>query len=179
MSSAGLLLTIISLAQVLYCNPFSWAYWIIVEIVFVSGWMIVNSCRLEQLCISLQSTKFVVWAEILMLQTHQNVSSSRFRIAGMTVWTAEAYCCKSCASLPWCTLVASHKHLWVQLREIGNGSGMLARRNSHLAVHSWLLFVLRTLLLCPHQEWRPDRHRSPFTPQLCYLRRLHWGAEGT
>lgn len=130
MSSAGLLLIIISLAQVLYYNPFSWAHWLILEIVFVPGWMIVNSCRLEQLCISLQNTKFVVWAEILTLQTHRNVSNSRLRVAGMIVWTAEAYCSNSCVSLPWCTLVAWHKHLWVQLRKTGNGSGMLAWRKS-------------------------------------------------
>lgn len=92
--------------------------------------MIVNSCTLEKLCISLQNTKFVVWAEILMLQTHRNVSNSRLRVAGMTVWTVKVYCCKSRASLPWCTLVPWHKHLWVQLRKTGNGSGMLARGKS-------------------------------------------------
>lgn len=96
----------------------------------------------------------MAWAEILMLQTHQNVSSFRLRTAGMIVWTTEAYCCKSCASLPWG--IASHKCLWVQLRKTGNGLGMLARRNSHLPVHSWLLFVLWTLLLSPHQEHHPD-----------------------
>lgn len=61
----------------------------------------------------------------------------------------------------------------------GNGSVMLARRNSHLAVNSWLLFVLWTLSPRLHEKQHPDRDRSPFTPQLCYLRRLHWRVEDT
>lgn len=28
-------------------------------------------------------------------------------------------------------------------------------------------------------SWASWRHRSPFTPQLCYLRRQHWGVEDT
>lgn len=147
------------------------------EIVFVPGWMIVNSCRLEQLCISLQNTKFVVWAEILMLQTQGNVSNSRVSVAGMIVWTAEAYCCKSCASLPWCTLVAWHKHPWVQLRKTGNGSGMLARKKSsycpflaYLCVSDVVALSIRSGILT---------HRSLFTPHLRYQRRPHWGVEDT
>lgn len=99
-------------------------------------------------------------------------------VAGMIVWTAEAYCGNSCASLPWCTLVAWHKHLWVQLRKTGNGSGMLAWRKSSCCP-LLVIFVLRILLLSPHQKWHPDRYRSLFTLQLCYQRRLHWGVEDT
>lgn len=62
---------------------------------------------------------------------------------------------------------------------LGNGLVMLARRNSHLTVNCWLLFVPWTLSPWLHEEQHPDRHSSPFTPQLCYLGRLHWRVEGT
>lgn len=92
-SPAGFLLAIILLAQILHCNSFPWAHWIILEIGFVSGRMMVNSCRLEQFHFPLQSTKFAVGAEILMSQTHQTVSNSEQQ--GWLAGTTEAYCCVS------------------------------------------------------------------------------------
>lgn len=54
---------------------------------------------------------------------------------------------------------------------LGDASVMLARRNSHLSVKSWLLLGPRTLSPRLREEQHPDRGSSPFVPQLCYVRR--------